>query len=114
MPGANYIVFENMRPPVAIDNQGKSPLRTKKGVEIFKLGELYVQDGQGHTLTKAKIVRQQTDDGRLADQDWNKRHHVSPSHFNHKNKSYHQVSGLLKRLSFLNSNSSISHSERRH
>ena len=29
MPGANYIVFGNMRPPVAIDDSGRTPLRGK-------------------------------------------------------------------------------------
>ena len=91
MPGANYIVFKNMRPPVAIDSQGQSPIRTKKAQEIFKMGEAQFTDGSGYKITKEKIVMAQTDDGRLADVNWNNRHHVSPSHFNKQNKSYYQV-----------------------
>lgn len=30
MPGANYIVLNHMRPPVAIDSEGISPLRTRR------------------------------------------------------------------------------------
>jgi hypothetical protein len=39
MPGAHYIVFKNLRPPVCIDEDGKSPLRGKSAEKNFKLGE---------------------------------------------------------------------------
>ena len=91
MPGANYTVFKQMRPPVAIDTHGQSPLRTKKAKEVFKIGELGFENGSGMKVTRDVVVKNQTDDGRLADVDWNARHHVSPSHFNKQNKSYYQV-----------------------
>lgn len=92
MPGANYIVFKNMRPPVAIDSNGQSPVRTKKASEVFQMGEGNFQDRQGFKVTKEQIVKNQTDDGRLVDIDWNNRHHVNPSFYNSANKSYYQVS----------------------
>ncbi len=52
MPGANYIVFQNMRPPVAIDSQGTSPLRSKRAQEIFAMGEGDFQDRKGLKITK--------------------------------------------------------------
>jgi hypothetical protein len=39
MPGAHYIVFKNMRPPIAIDEAGTSPLRGKKAKAVFQIGE---------------------------------------------------------------------------
>ena len=92
MPGANYTVFKQMRPPVAIDGAGQSPIRTKKASEVFSMGEGNFQDRQGFKVTKEQIVKNQTDDGRLVDIDWNNRHHVNPSFFNSTNKSYYQVS----------------------
>lgn len=82
MPGANYIVFKNLRPPVAIDSQGRSPLRTKSAKQTFKLGEGNHQDRSGFKITKETIVKNQTDDGKLADVNWNDRHHINPSNFN--------------------------------
>lgn len=35
MPGAKYMVFKNLRPPVAIDNLGQSPLRTKSAKQTY-------------------------------------------------------------------------------
>jgi hypothetical protein len=39
MPGGHYIVFNNLRPPVCIDEQGGSPLRGKTAIKNFRLGE---------------------------------------------------------------------------
>lgn len=78
MPGANYVVFENLRPPVAADSAGQSPLRSRKQ-SVFSHRSGSVQPA---------IARKQTDDGALALDVWDNRHHVSPSHFNAKNKSY--------------------------
>ena len=71
MPGANYIVFKQMRPPIAIENTGKTPIRTKKAEQIFNLGEGGYSDRKGYKITKNQIVQNQTDDGRLVDLDWN-------------------------------------------
>ncbi len=71
MPGAHYIVFKNMRPPIAIDEAGTSPLRGKKAKAVFKIGEGNYQDKQGFKITKEQIVKNYTDDGRLVDIDWN-------------------------------------------
>jgi len=39
MPGGHYVVLKNLRPPVAIDSEGKSPLRGKRAVQVFNLGD---------------------------------------------------------------------------
>ena len=40
-----------------------------------------------------------TDDGKLVDANWNNRHHVTPSLFNHKNHKHYKVSEIsLKSL----------------
>jgi hypothetical protein len=57
MPGANYTVFKQMRPPVAIDSAGQSPIRTKKASEVFSMGEGNFQDRQGFKVTKEQIVK---------------------------------------------------------
>ena len=91
MPGANCIVFKNLRPPVAIDDQGKSPLRGKRAEQVFSLANGNYSDKNGYKISKEQIVRNFTDDGRLADINWNNRHHVTPSEFNLQNKSYYKV-----------------------
>jgi hypothetical protein len=92
MPGAKYIVFQNLRPPVAIEETGASPLRSKKAIETFNLGEGNVIDAQGFKISKDHIVQNCTDDGRLLDVKWNNRHHIKPSGFNQKNHKYYRVS----------------------
>ena len=92
MPGANYFVFQQMRPPIAIEETGKTPVRTKKAEKVFELGNGNYSDRKGLKITRNQIIQNQTDDGRLLDVEWNKRHHVSPSFFNNKNKSYYRVS----------------------
>jgi hypothetical protein len=52
MPGGNYIVFGNMRPPVCIDESEGSPLRTKKAQQIFKIAESGFKDQMGFKITK--------------------------------------------------------------
>lgn len=37
MPGAHYLVFKNLRPPVAIDEDDKSPLRIKRASKVFNM-----------------------------------------------------------------------------
>lgn len=95
MPGANYIVFKNMRPPVAIDYNGVTPVRTKSAKRTFSLGNGNYQDKNGFKISKEAIVKNQTDDGRLSDVNWNQRHHVTPSNFNNQNHSYYRVSSLM-------------------
>lgn len=67
-------------------------MRTKKAQEVFKMSDGGFHDRSGQKLSKEQIVKNQTDDGRLLDVQWDSRHHVSPSYFNDKNKSYFQVS----------------------
>jgi len=50
-------VFKQMRPPVAIDGAGQSPIRTKKASEVFSMGEGNFQDRQGFKVTKEQIVK---------------------------------------------------------
>lgn len=57
MPGANYIVFKNLRPPVAIDENGTTPLRTKSGRRTFSLGNGNYQDKNGFKISKEAIVK---------------------------------------------------------
>ena len=52
MPGANFIVFKNLRPPVVIDELGKSPLRGKRAEQVFKLADGNFQDKNGFKITK--------------------------------------------------------------
>ncbi len=82
MPGAHYITFKNMRPPVAIDEEGQSPLRGRRAEQVFKLADGNYHDKNGFKITKEHFVKNYTDDARLADVQWNLRHHVTPSFFN--------------------------------
>ena len=94
MPGANYMVFKNMRPPVCIAEDGKSPLRGKRADQVFKLADGSFQDKNGFKITKEAIVKNYTDDARLVDINWNNRHHVTPSEFNATNHKYYKVSAV--------------------
>lgn len=53
MPGGHYHVFKNLRPPVAIDDNGKSPIKTRQPINEENMKSL-------------------TDDGRFEKIDWNK------------------------------------------
>ena len=90
------MVFKNLRPPIAIDNLGQSPLRTKSAKQTYQLGDGHYQDKNGYRITRDAIVKNQTDDGRLTDVHWNGRHHVNPSHFNDQNHPYYRVSCTFK------------------
>ena len=94
MPGATYTVFQEMRPPIAVDDKGGSPLRTKKGKQVFSLAESPIEGDKNPKATRNQIIKNQTDDGRLCDLKWNKRHYVHPSAFNTQNKSYFQVNHI--------------------
>jgi hypothetical protein len=52
MPGGNYIVFQNLRPPVCIDEEAGSPLRGRKAQQTFKIAESGFKDQQGFKITK--------------------------------------------------------------
>jgi len=92
MPGAHYIVLKNLRPPVAIDSEGKSPLRGKRAEQVFGLADRAFKDKNGFKITKEQIAKNYTDDGHLLPPNWNNRHHITPSEFNNQNKSYYKVS----------------------
>lgn len=92
MPGAKNIVFKNLRPPVVINEQGKSPLRGKRAEQVFGLADGNFQDRNGFKITKEQIAKNYTDDGHLVDVNWNNRHHVTPSEFNIQNHKYYKVS----------------------
>ena len=77
----NVMVFDNMRPPVAAIN-GETPLRGSKANRLFDLANGEFEDRSGHKITKEQVVRNYTDDARIADTNWNNRHHVCPSNFN--------------------------------
>ena len=77
-----------MRPPVAAVD-GNSPLRGKEAARVYKYANA-MRDTTGFKVTKEQIVNNFTSDGKLADTRWNQRHHVTPSHFNEQNRTYHQ------------------------
>lgn len=56
---------------------------------MFKLADGTYQDKNGFKITKSAIVKNYTDDARLADITWNNRHHVTPSNFNSTNHKYY-------------------------
>jgi hypothetical protein len=64
---------------------------------VFKLADGTYQDKNGFKITKSAIVKNYTDDARLADITWNNRHHVTPSNFNSTNHKYYTVSKLNNR-----------------
>lgn len=82
MPGTSKIVLSQMRPPVAIDQDGMSPIRTKRARQIFKFAEGRMTDRSGIKISRQQIIKRQTDDGLLADFKWDNRHHVAASNFN--------------------------------
>jgi hypothetical protein len=67
MPGGNYIVFQNLRPPVCIDEHAGSPLRGRRAEKVFKIAKKGLVDSSGIKITKNLIVKNFTDDGRLVD-----------------------------------------------
>jgi hypothetical protein len=77
-----------MRPPVvAADNQ--SPLKTVGARNYLEK----VRAGSVHGKTDEKnILMNMSSDGKCLPSSWNKRHQVSASAFNKKNKVYHKVS----------------------
>lgn len=93
MSKGNVLVYQNLRPPVAAE-QGNPPVRGKSLTSIFGLANGNVEDRSGTRITFEQIVQNYTDDGKLDDAQWNRRHHVSPSHFNSKNHKYYKVSVL--------------------
>ena len=72
------LVFKEMRPPVA-SLDGESPLRGKNANKVFDLANGIYEDRAGFRITKEQLVGNYTDDGRLADMNWNGRHHICPT-----------------------------------
>ena len=86
-----------MRPPVASVN-GETPLRGSKAGRMFELANGEFEDKSGFKITKEQVVQNYTDDAKIADSNWNNRHHISPSLFNSKNHKYYKVSHSLETL----------------
>jgi len=88
----DVVVYPELRPPVAsID--GKSPLRGKRLTNIFRThAQLQGGDATNAEAAAKLIVHKYTDNGMLApnDDQWNKRHHFSPSVFNSNNHTYYK------------------------
>ena len=101
MPGAKYIVFKQMRPPVAIDETGRSPLRTHSAKRVFNIGEGGYADKTGLKISKQQIVESQTDDGVLSDTNWNARHHFHHSKCNEQSHNYYRVNALRTTISVM-------------
>ena len=87
----NMMVFQEMRPPVA-SHFGETPLRGKHVNDLVDLASGDYEDMNGFKLNKEELVKCYTDDARMTDPNWNKRHHVTPSHFNKTNHTYYKVS----------------------
>jgi hypothetical protein len=88
----DVVVYPELRPPVA-STDGKSPLRGKRLTNIFKAhAQLGGNDPSNADATAKLIVQKYTDDGMLApsDEQWNKRHHQSPSLFNKRNHTHYR------------------------
>ncbi len=90
MPGGKYIVFNNLRPPVCIDETDGSPLRMKAAKQRFALAQKQT-DSISQNITKQFIVKNITDDGHLDYKNWNLRHFVHPSKFNENNSTFYRV-----------------------
>jgi hypothetical protein len=89
----NTMVFTEMRPPVAA-HHGETPLRGKHVNKLIEMANGEIIDSQGFRVSKEQVIKSYTDDARLVDTNWNKRHHVTPSNFNDKNHKYYKVSAL--------------------
>jgi len=85
----NVMIFEAMRPPVAAE-KGNTPLRGKGVKDIFSLGTGHYQNKNGTPITKNEVVLNYTDDARMEDSVWDRRHQVSPSAFNTKNSIFNK------------------------
>jgi len=87
----NVMVYAEMRPPVAAYN-GETPLRGKHVRKLIELADGEYADAAGFRMSKEQVVKNYTDDARMADPNWNNRHHVTPSAFNKTNHNYYKVS----------------------
>ena len=87
----NVMIYGEMRPPVAA-HHGETPLRGKHVNKLIEMANSDFQDSNGFRLTKEQVTKNYTDDARLVDQNWNNRHHVTPSGFNSKNHGHYKVS----------------------
>ena len=96
MPGGNYIVFKNLRPPVCIDSSDGSPLRGRQPKRTMRLSTSNHATREGFKVTKEMVVRQLTDDGHIEDSIWNKRHAIHPTAFNDKNSTFYKVNSNLE------------------
>lgn len=88
MPGNNYLVFTNLRPPVCIDDEDGVPLKSKNAKRSFKVTKGGLSTDP-KTLKKL-LVQNLTDDGHLQDLKWDLRHHIHPSRYNTKNSTYYK------------------------
>ena len=89
-----FLTFANLRPPVCVNRHGGSPLRGKQAKATFSLANGHYTDKNGFPLQKEFVAAQMTDDGRLADVRWNKRHHSVKSQFNQQNSDFYKVRTL--------------------
>jgi len=75
------LVYKELRPPVAAID-GDSPLRNKLSRKVLEVANSTFQDSAGFRVSKEQLISNLTDDGKLIDYNWNKRHHVGQSQFN--------------------------------
>jgi hypothetical protein len=79
-----------MRPPVVGVNSN-SPLREKSSEKSFMKAKQQ-KDEIGWRVQKRVVLANFTSDGKIVNNKWDKRHHVTPSQFNIQNKVFHKVS----------------------
>ena len=78
-------VFEQLRPPVAADPSGHSPVRRRN------LKNLLINTEQRSVIKNDELIRKFTDDGKMIQNNvWNSRHHVTPSGFNSSNHRFYK------------------------
>jgi hypothetical protein len=91
-------IFSQMRPPVAAED-GNSPLRGKNAQRVYEFAS-GMRDQTGFKVTNAYVVNNFTDDGKLADTNWNNRHHITPASYNGANHNFFKVRNTAPLINF--------------
>ena len=80
-----YLDYDNLRPPVCIDHQDGSPIKSSNAKRSLRIANKISLDP--HSLKKMLAVNL-TDDGLIKDEGWDGRHHIHPSRNNTKNSTH--------------------------
>jgi len=74
-----YLVYDNLRPPVCIDYQDGSPIKSSNTKRSLRIANKISLDPNS---LKKMIALNLTDDGLLKVAGWDGRHHIHPSRYN--------------------------------